>query len=226
MREKRSPFFRAVRYFLILSLLLDFGCSLGTVHFTNENVDPFREAHFIDPPETQIPIASKNITQDLLGQVFGVGTAQSVILQSVVATQYTGLGGTPCDPYVPGQCPGSDPNNVGTADAGTSLLPMNTAPTAIRMAYLQRACDRLSATDAAVSFAISQVTDESPLSYPEDDDLKEMFDLFYTGQIPSADVISGLAGVVSAAQSQNYPALEAWRFVILTLCVSPGWQIL
>jgi hypothetical protein len=58
-------------------------------------------------------------------------------------------------------------------------------------------------------------------------DIKVAYDLFSPGRIPSDDLVKSLkTDVVDYSVSTGLVPLESWRFLFLTLCISPHWQVL
>ena len=90
----------------------------------------------------------------------------------------------------------------------------------MREGWRIRTCNEILHLDANVDFAAGKI-DGITGQPPSNDQLKKLYQLFYPEEKPTEQVITGLQEVSSLSGGN----LEKWRHVLLTLCMSPGWQI-
>ena len=76
--------------------------------------------------------------------------------------------------------------------------------------------------EKALVFALAQITKASPEKAPSDATIEGAYELFFPGSEAPDEVIEALGDVADQADK----ALESWRLVLLTLCLSPDWQLL
>jgi hypothetical protein len=175
-------------------------------------------------------IMPRNFLATSLNQVFGPSiNAVTAAMISPVANDFL-LGG-PCDNN------GTDCPSVLTEDSQAPMIP---ATTSGRESVMTRTCDLIVDTDSAVRYAVAQVRNDSLTANfteptdadtipPSAQDLLGAYDLFYPGKTPDPSVVASLQAVGQEAYAQAEqdgvtPALDEWRFTLLTLCIAPDWQ--
>lgn len=222
---------------MIQELIISFGilvlvsCSgqiKSTSHLASAvNVNPIQPVfgtRNLNTPDSRLRMVARTQVASTLRQIFGSDTAQSTIIDQLISVQFAGMGGGPCDPYA------SIPT-IGSEDActfgGLSQLPAVPGYNSIRGALVTRACNLLTVNDPAIlnAVALSNPSVNPRQVLPADTDLVAVFSLFFPGQIPSEEILDAMRKIISSVKSINGTALDAWRFVLLTLCMSPGWQI-
>ncbi|MEQ1876887.1 MAG: hypothetical protein ABL958_09595, partial [Bdellovibrionia bacterium] len=100
------------------------------------------------------------------------------------------------------------------------VLPVSFAP---REAYRIRACEEAVNSNLAVTFALSQAG-LTANSAADQTNLAKAVELFYADPVPQS-VLTALADVHQSTANDGGGALDSWRFVLYTICASPGWQI-
>lgn len=197
-----------------LAVLLAVSCGPGGLRFVMEDsfsslVDP----GLLEASAQKLRLGGREYVASVLTDVFGPGS--TAIIDALVSNEGGNFGG-PCDRYL-GDC----------TEAGETQFAIFPVPTSPRAALLIRACDRLVANDTNVLYAANQVRTApgATLESPVPEEVTDLFSLFYPGRLASADVSASLIAVVAESAAQNQPALDAWRFVLFALCVSPGWQV-
>jgi hypothetical protein len=95
-----------------------------------------------------------------------------------------------------------------------------------REAWRLRTCHRAVAINAALLFALKKIDSHATLtSLPDinEANLDKAYQLFFRAKpLPSNELIDSLT-IVSQKESDK---LKKWQEVILTLCISPHWQVL
>ncbi len=95
------------------------------------------------------------------------------------------------------------------------------------MALVIRACERILSLDAVVRTAASQamgMSAPSPLPEVIEGDIAAAYELFFPGKAPSEEVVRELKTLSHEAQGDG-DSLEGWRFLFLSLCICPSWQV-
>jgi hypothetical protein len=176
-------------------------------------------------------VAGREYAAGALIDIFGDGPAGSVANELV--RRKVGEFAGPCDVYSTRSSPidvfyGWDSNGECLGESSYSQQPLIGAMNASRQAYLIRACDRILQQDSAVlnAAALAQgLTSVASVSQPSAANAEAVYQMFFVGRTPPAEVVQGLLAVASTAQSKGLPAIEAWRFMLLTTCVAPDWQV-
>lgn len=178
--------------------------------------------------DSKLRMATRAYVASTLREVFGAASHSSVekAIEELVVRQLAPFAGGPCDRYGE-DCPLMN-NGSGRVDpAGESQSSVIPAPTTARFALMIRVCERITSEDKAIFFAASQAMGgavANHLPMPLEGDVTAAFDLFHTGEVPPKAVTNELLSLAKLAYQQG-GTLEAWRFLLLTLCTSPGWQI-
>jgi hypothetical protein len=103
-----------------------------------------------------------------------------------------------------------------------------------REALRLRLCHQVARNDTHVREAVARLSGLSGgalttklAAGPDDVDLTQAYQLFFPGDEPSEDVVTALRDIGEEAQvsiPMSGGLNEAWRFVLLTLCIDPAWQ--
>ncbi len=160
--------------------------------------------------DTNLRLMAGGYVAGLLNDVFGP-QAQN-ITGRFINGNYAQFGGG-CDKY-------------GSTDCPANLSQGGVIPSALttRSSILIRTCDLIMQDDYAVTYAASKVGTIGVL--PDRVAVQAAYDLFYPGRtLESAAAVDSLGAVVNQATALSMPPLEGWRFLFLTLCMSPDWQI-
>lgn len=165
-------------------------------------------------------------TRALVGSLFetiflpaaGPGGEDAIIvdrIRNLIGNRASAFGG-PCSVY-DGNCP--------EAAEQTTVLTMTPVADALREGYMQRACDEVAMEDRAIVNALARasLTVTEPVTPGK---AIQIYHLFRPGADLEANVASDLANVHSAAIAAGLSNLDAWRFVIVSVCQSANVQIL
>jgi hypothetical protein len=172
--------------------------------------------------QTIIRIGDREQVASVLMNVFGPN-ANSVVSENILKkpAQFGG----PCD-YM-SEASQSD-MNCQFDDIGVATVP---SITSALEALRTQACDRIAQDDAAIRYAAAQAREVSDGSFIQSEppgiaDIKAAYELFRPGHPLPDDIASNLkTGVVGGAMKSG-GSVEGWRFLFLTLCLSPDWQLL
>ncbi|OQW49296.1 MAG: hypothetical protein A4S09_12335 [Proteobacteria bacterium SG_bin7] len=100
--------------------------------------------------------------------------------------------------------------------------------TPARFAFVERACKKILQTDSylnAGAMTALGVTTTPTARLITDADIQSLYSAFNIGKSPSLEILASLRKVAEAATDKGLGNMEGWRFVFLTLCLSPDWQI-
>lgn len=107
---------------------------------------------------------------------------------------------------------------------GTILSPMHSGTNTLRAAYKSQACQTILSKDVYVNAVISKVSAIG--SAPTATSIGLLYELFYRGDDADPTLVQGLISSDRAILGQNMQAstTDRWRYLILALCESPGWE--
>ncbi len=165
--------------------------------------------------------ASRKFVSTKLNDIFG-GSAGAVT-SSLIANDAGRFGG-PCDLYATDFNGSQNYGNCNLhADSQASLIGPQTPS---RQSLVVRACQRIVQDNAAVSAAVTNAVGSNATGRaPASGDIQSMYELFYTGRVATDATLAALAMVGTGAQQKGYGTMGAWRYILLTLCQSPDWQV-
>jgi hypothetical protein len=213
---------------LILLLVLTSSCDsflASSKVFLSPNSNVPQTTNTSEPLESQIRLTNRNFIAAKLESVFGPSAKASI--DAIVMNQaYHAVLGGPCNSY--SEISTQFPFNVTSPDCALpayAQAPMIPRASTARAALLTRACDRILSQDDAIFFALSQALSSSVtginIERPNQNAILETFKLFSpTRELPSL----AQSAVMKVADSQAL-ATDAWRFVLLTFCYQPDWQV-
>jgi hypothetical protein len=204
---------------LVLILVFVASCSKGPLTFRNEenlsSTGPL-DRGLLNIAESRLRLAPRTFVATTLNDIFG--TSIEATTQDLIGSRVGQFGG-PCDPAIPNDC----------QQGGDSLAPMVPVANSARAALSTRACDKIASSDAAVTFAGAQASTSGTTAIttrnPNQAEIAAMYDLFFPGRTPNQEILTNLAAIATDARNLNYSYIESWRFILLTLCLSPDWQI-
>ncbi len=168
-----------------------------------------------------IRISDRVFMKSFLDHLYG--SSAEAMTNTMVFNESSKFDG-PCDPMGAATlgCKGLD-----VEDISAPLLPVMSTP---RAGQVMKVCNRLSFTDATVNYAISNITGQSNLSYltttpiPTDAELQKAYEFFYPGRNASLAIVTKLRELATVARESGKER-DPWRYVLLTLCWSPDWQM-
>ena len=176
--------------------------------------------------DTRLRAGNRYYVKTMLDEIFGSATAGVPTNELFLAEN--SLFGGPCDHYGTKLDYGAPVGNCATP--GDSQIPLIPGAVSGRYSLTIRACERILSSDTAVRYAAAQAmgVPTSPLptlAFPNSANVTGAYGLFYPGLTPSAQVVTDLQGVSQAAQAAGYNANDAWRYMLLSLCRAPDWQV-
>ena len=97
-------------------------------------------------------------------------------------------------------------------------------PSVVKEGYKIKACEEIVAIDNSVRYALSRVSLSESSEFTLDN-VKRIYSLFYPERKTTGDDVDQ---VILALQeiSLEETGIDGWRYILLTLCYDPGWQIL
>lgn len=214
-------------FFLVLWLGLPFGCvrrdvggapvlpQSSALNEASSRIEPAKRA------ENQLRLGGRTYVASMLKYVFGPSADRTV--EILIEDHVMAMGGESCQPYR-NDCEGND-GLAGWSPFGDSVLPSIPRATTLRAALISRACHGIVAKDEAILFATANVLGGalSTMRQPTEADILAAFNEFSPGRSLNDESAKQLLNVTQRAGEMGM--LEAWRFLFLTLCLEPGWQI-
>ncbi len=175
-----------------------------------------------------IRMSDRYYVSSLLLDVFGTNANTAVV--NYVKVKMDAFGGG-CDQYdktvnASNACLNDDCNNVQCN--GTNVIDKQIGMSSvIRQGWLIRACEDITNVDNAVLYTIRNVVEnqtyvKATVPAPTVEGLIKAYGLFYRTGTPNEAVITALAKVSDTETTSNF---DKWRYVLLSLCVTPEWQI-
>ena len=184
-------------------------------------------------------LASKNVNIRFAERYYVISVLRKIFGPTVMGTAYyinslnTVFGGN-FDSYDLVRDDLTSSKIINTSPEGYPLLASNTTPNTdvigplnpIRLATTIRICEDIAKSNAFILNAIRNATGDQNISitsipYPFKQDLVAAHSLFYPTDPISEDTTNALICVADAETS----AIDQWRNVFLTLCITPEWQI-
>lgn len=175
----------------------------------------------METANSRLRLGNRHFLASRLDQVFG--PSQAVKFDTIIRSQPIHFGG-PCDKHNGDFVKDGNDEILGEcnerASSQSAIVPF---PSSGRLAYMTRACDIASQSDAAIAYAVTRATGSNTTNRAvASADIDALHKLFYL-KSPSSDVKAALQAVADTAQQSGY--IDSWRFVLFTLCSDPGWQI-
>lgn len=179
-----------------------------------------------------------SVYRDIYGPDSNTSTFWSLLYQ-------VGTFGGPCDP-MEGVLSNDDyactytangfqfHTKVDSLDYAATMTPINN----IRREGLRlRLCETLNMTDLTLKYAIGQIRNPAyatsvmsavlpAIPMPTREDIRMAYGAFYSGEAPSTDVVDELEKLtVAASVTTPLSPKDPWRYLLLTICKTPGWQL-
>ncbi len=178
--------------------------------------------------DTQLRLGTRKFVSSKLVNLFGATEAQTIVDQKI--NSKPGIFGGSCDLLAGTMTALPSAGYLGDcAERPESHAPPIGVATSQRMALSIRSCDQLVQSDTAIHNAAKAAlgVSTSPVAsrFPNDADIAAVYGFYYRDRALDTPVADALRGVVTAAAGQGYSSIEGWRFLIMTLCKSPVWQI-
>jgi len=167
--------------------------------------------------ESELKLASRVFVVSTLSAIFGPSIKTD--LEETIEREVFRFGGA-CDANNPSSCP-SQVNLLSGSDV-SSVPKFSSGRAGIQI----KACDRIVQKNSAIEYALREINAWPLVSNPRIDDIAQAYQLFYPGKQPALQVIYALLNISSEAQKNNFALIDSWRFIFLTLCMSPDWQLL
>jgi hypothetical protein len=184
-------------------------------------------------------LASKNVNIRFAERYYVISVLSKVFGPTVLGTAYyinslnTVFGGN-FDNYDLVRDDLTSSKIINTSPEGYPLIAANTTPNTdvigplnpIRLATTIRVCEDIAKSNTFILNAIRNATGDQNIStasipYPFKQDFIAAHNLFYPTDPISEDTANALICVADAETS----AIDQWRNVFLTLCITPEWQI-
>ena len=186
------------------------GMSLGSNHPGFAVVEPTSQSPVLANRVYITALLTENFTDSTLS-----GADQNNLTNMVNQWVYnkTSAYGYPCDVKVDG----------GSCD-GTVVAPMNSGTNTLRAAFKSQACQSILSQDIYLKAFLNKIGSEP--SAPSESAMTKAYEMFYRGDDIDYDLVRGLISTDRLVYSRNpgMSVLDRWRYLVLALCESPGWE--
>lgn len=166
-------------------------------------------------------VTTRAYVESTLNQIFG-STGDTTVESAVY--QKKEFGGA-CDRYAPSDT-GASAYEFPRSQCYTGITivqPSNSNP--MRYSYTAKICESLVNNATRFTYAMKQIIPAyvagQKLADPSDASIIKAYQLFFQSESPSAEVVNALKGISSSSTMSD----EAWKRILVTLCVSPEWQV-
>ena len=224
----------------IISLFLLYGCgekkSVLAFRVNGDNNSSSAVSNSVSQLEQSalvVRLSDRYYVTSLLSDVFGP-TAMSTLNNNVKIRMDSFGGG--CDQYDRNVNSGltclNDDCNMINCNGATVLHNQIGVSSVIRQGWVLRACEEITNSNDAITYAailIGAVTTnnnrkpiKNVLATPTRQTMASAYGLFYRSTSPSDDVLTALNNVAVNETTSN---LEKWRYIFLSLCTTPEWQV-
>lgn len=174
---------------------------------------------------TELQMSNRSYVESVLLQVFDAQENQA--MASYIQTnifEKAEFGGA-CDQYAPSYFGSSTEskrefdrekcvNGIGVVQASNSN-PM-------RYSITTKVCEKLISDTDSLNAVRKKIFSDNKWNNPTDEKILLAWSLFNQASSADKDVINALKDIGKVTSSND----EAWKIIILTLCISPEWQVL
>lgn len=151
------------------------------------------------------------------------GATSNTIVTSLIEND-AGNFGDPCDKY--SRDFNGNQNFGDCRDLAESQASLVGPATAARESLVVRVCTKITQDNAAVTNAVTLAIGATAITRAvAAGDIQAMYDLFYPGRLAASTTSAALKGIATEVEQKAYATIDQWRFILLTLCMSPDWQI-
>ncbi len=183
--------------------------------------EKFSSGPGVDASDAQPRHGGRKFVASKLRDVFGA-TANDPVVRLV--DNDAGNYGDPCDKY--SRDFNGNQNFGDCRDLGESQASSVGPATPTRQSLTIRACTKITQSDAAVINAVTlAVGSDATARTLTAGDIQSLYDLFFTGRLAQTTTTTALKAIATSVEQKAYVSLDQWRFVLLTLCMSPDWQV-
>jgi hypothetical protein len=182
----------------------------------------------LEPNVAQFRMTNRQFIGSAFSQIFG-SSATSTVTNLILAKENTGTLGDPCNGYSdmnydPLQGTPMKPSSDCDTQASAAAAVMPTENSG-REALHTRACDLILSQDSAVLYAaglaLGTTVTTATIPAMTSTSIASAHALFFQGKPLDSTVATDLQSIATGGSS----AVDGWRFVLLTLCYAPNWQI-
>jgi hypothetical protein len=173
-----------------------------------------------------VRMGDRYYASSLLLDVFGPDANE--VIKNNIMTKMDNFGGG-CDQYdksATGVCSADDCSIVNCTGAEVIHNQIGVS-SVIRQGWTRKACEEISNKDSAILYAIQRITGLNNLTIqntpvPSNQNLIKAYTLFYRSVAPNSAVTTSLVAISNSETTNHF---EKWRYVLLSLCTTPEWQI-
>ena len=172
---------------------------------------------------SEIQMANRSYVESILLQVFDAeGTTAAVYIKSGIYDKIE-FGGA-CDMYAPSETKGKSATPLFDRERCTNAIgvvqPANNNP--MRYSLTEKVCERLVTEAPRLEAVRNKIFTDKKWGEPTNEKVLVAWHLFHQASDADAATLEALKNIRKVTPSND----EAWKFIILGLCMSPEWQVL
>lgn len=170
---------------------------------------------------SEIQMADRSYVESVLLQIFNAsGTSAATYIQSDIY-QKVEFGGA-CDFYSTSDLSATTvefPREQCYTGMGVVQNPNNNP---MRYSLTTKVCERLVVDSARMDVVKSKIFSNNQWAAPSDSSIQKAWSLFFPIESASPEVVKDLKAIGDVSSGNE----DAWKNIILTMCISPEWQVL
>ena len=170
---------------------------------------------------SEIQMADRSYVESVLLQVFNAaGTSAATYIQSDIY-QKVEFGGA-CDFYSTSDLSATTvefPREQCYTGMGVVQNPNNNP---MRYSLTTKVCERLVADRARMDVVKAKIFSNNVWAAPSDSSIQKAWSLFFPIDSASPEIVNDLKAIADVSSGNE----DAWKNIILTMCISPEWQVL
>jgi hypothetical protein len=172
-------------------------------------------------------VAPRSYIESVLIQVFAISNSDTSTLDLLKNKIYfNGSFGGECDPYAAGENSNKQiefPREI-CDDVKGLTVDSRPIPNPARYAWTADVCEELAIgrLNPVMNQIIPNWSTMVSKPVPDPTGVTKIYQLFHRQRVPAANVLTALLDVGKASPDQ----IEAWRNILISICISPTWQYL
>lgn len=206
---------------LIFSLLILAACQPAQkeLNFEAPNAIVEKEQQLIYASEIQM--ADRSYVESVLLQVFNAtGTPAATYIQSDIY-QKVEFGGA-CDFYAPSDLNATTVEFPREQCFNRIGVVQNSNNNSMRYSLTTKVCERLVMDSARMDVIKSKIFTNNQWAAPSDTSIQKAWALFFPIESADPSIVEDLKAIAAVSSGDE----DAWKNIILTMCISPEWQVL
>lgn len=206
---------------LILSLSFLFSCVPMKGELSFRAPSEVKEKAELKAYTSELQMASRSYIESVLLQVFDAqGTAMATEIENVIYKKIE-FGGA-CDQYEASD-KGSATLEYPRAQCVNAIgVVQKSTNNPMRYSLTTKVCEKMVGDTARMDAVRNKIFADKKWAKPNDESVENAWELFYPTTKIDAQLRNNFINMRKIASTDQ----EAWKYIMLTLCISPEWQTL